>query len=120
MVKKIVMSLLFSLCIMVSIFQMTASAVGNYGVDLSSAAYQTSVNPFFAAGFGGNSSDGYPGQCTWYAWGRAYEKLGVSLPCRGYADDWTDEAMTPMIASILRQRFFPIVTSLFLGISSIL
>ena len=69
-----------------------ALAVGSYGVNLSGEAYQTAVNPFFAAGFGGRASDGYDGECTWYAWGRAYEKLGVALPCRGNANTWTTEA----------------------------
>ena len=32
--------------------------------------YYSSANPFYSAGFTGN--------CTWYAWGRAYEILGTS------------------------------------------
>lgn len=28
------------------------------------------------------------GQCTWYAWGRAYELTGVKLPCRNDAKTW--------------------------------
>lgn len=32
------------------------------------------------------------GQCTWYAWGRAYEKTGVRLPCTGNASTWLTSA----------------------------
>ena len=28
------------------------------------------------------------GQCTWYAWGRAYELTGIKLPCRNDAKTW--------------------------------
>lgn len=70
----------------------TALAVGSYGANLASSAYQSNTNPFYASGYGGRASDGYDGECTWYAWGRAYEKTGVALPCRGYANDWTLEA----------------------------
>ncbi len=32
---------------------------------------------------------GYYGQCTWYAWGRMFEKTGFALPARmGNAKDW--------------------------------
>ncbi len=48
-------------------------AEGNYGVDLSSASYGASINPFTAATLD-------PGWCTCYAWGRAHEKLGASIP----------------------------------------
>lgn len=65
-------------------------AIGSYGVNLASSAYQTTVNPFYA--YHGNTTNGAGGECTWYAWGRAYEKLGVSLPCRGNANSWTSEA----------------------------
>ena len=59
-----------------------ATGIGNYGANLESAAYATNVNPFV----------GLYGQCTWYCWGRAYEKCGVSLPCRGNANNWLNEA----------------------------
>lgn len=48
-------------------------AEGNYGVDLSSASYGASINPFTKATLD-------PGWCTCYAWGRAHEKLGASIP----------------------------------------
>lgn len=56
--------------------------IGTYGVDLNSSAYNAQ-NPF-------NN-----GLCTWYAWGRANEKLGVKLPFNGGHSDamyWADNA----------------------------
>jgi len=47
--------------------------------NLSSPAYSYQ-NPFY--------NSGYWGQCTWFAWGRAKEKLGLSLPYRGNAAQW--------------------------------
>ena len=52
------------------------------GVDTNSSAYTSPTNPFAA---------NYTGQCTWYAWGRAKEKMGVELPCRGEAKNWINE-----------------------------
>lgn len=46
--------------------------------DMKHAAYTTSTNPF---------SD-YSGHCTWFAWGRAFEKMGVRLPMTGHAGTW--------------------------------
>lgn len=38
-------------------------------------------------------SNQYYGQCTWYAWGRAYERTGVSLnECTGNAATWYNAA----------------------------
>ncbi len=60
-----------------------AAAVGSYGVNLDSEAYH-SENPYKS----------YEGECTWYAWGRVYEKLGISLYWRtqdgrlGNAKEW--------------------------------
>ena len=90
--KKRYMAFLLAVLMLLTLLPVTAFGVGNYGVNLGSAAYQTNLNPFFASGYGGRISDGYDGECTWYAWGRAYEKLGVSLPCRGNATGWTTEA----------------------------
>ena len=43
----------------------------------------TTKNPYTLAGF--------YGQCTWYAWGRMYEKTGFALPSRmGNAGQWFD------------------------------
>lgn len=56
------------------------SVGGNYGVNLSHAGYQSPPNPY-----------AYP-QCTWYCWGRAYEKLGLSLPGWGHANTWDESA----------------------------
>ena len=77
--KKLALHRSFSvfviLCILISIFSATIYAIGSYGVDLSSAAYR-GLNIY-------NSP-----QCTWYCWGRAYEKCGVSLPGFGNANNW--------------------------------
>lgn len=62
--KKKVLILLFCLCMLVVVLPMPASAIGNYGANLDSSCYQ---NVFSW------------GQCTWYAWGRAYEKTGTQL-----------------------------------------
>jgi surface antigen len=53
---------------------------GSYGVNLSHTGYQSPPNPY-----------GKP-QCTWYCWGRAYEKLGISLPGWSHANTWDDSA----------------------------
>ena len=38
-------------------------------------------------------SNQYYGQCTWYAWGRAYELTGVALnECTGNAAKWYNAA----------------------------
>ncbi|MBQ7547744.1 MAG: RICIN domain-containing protein [Clostridia bacterium] len=44
-----------------------------------------------SASYCGNNwfnNNNYRGQCTWYAWGRANEKLGISFPYLGNAKDW--------------------------------
>lgn len=43
----------------------------------------TTYNPFYNAG--------YSGQCTWYSWGRAKEKCGVSLSSTGPANKWLNQ-----------------------------
>lgn len=48
--------------------------------DLNSAAY-AGDNPFSE----------YSGHCTWFAWGRAYEKWNAQLPMRGNAGEWYDD-----------------------------
>ena len=50
--------------------------------------------------------------CTWYCYGRAYEKFGISLPMRGNAETWYDAASasgfavgtTPRVDSIVVLR----------------
>ncbi|WP_238899747.1 hypothetical protein [Clostridium sp. YIM B02500] len=44
--------------------------------NISSSAYN-SENIF--------TQSGYKGQCTWFVWGRAYEKLGIKLNSQFYA-----------------------------------
>ena len=65
------------------------SAQGNYGVDLESEGYVTNINPFYRKH--------YWGECTWYCWGRAYEKCGVQLSWStndvfGNAKEWYNNA----------------------------
>ena len=57
-----------------------ASVGGSYGVNQSHTGYKSPPNPY-----------AYP-QCTWYCWGRAYEKLGISLPSWGNANMWDEGA----------------------------
>jgi len=68
-------------------FSLCSLAEGNYGVNLSSAAYQPASS--------GGSNVFSEGQCTWYAWGRAYEK-GMSFYWGnghfGNACDWYKNA----------------------------
>ena len=52
-------------------------------IDASPPAY-CGLNPFFNAGHGG--------QCTSFCWGRAREKLGISLPFLGNALTWWNSA----------------------------
>lgn len=52
--------------------------------DFYCGAYDSSRNPF--------AQSNLYGQCTWYAWGRAYEVTGKNLPCRGHAYSWYDAA----------------------------
>lgn len=65
------------------LFSIKVNAIGNYGVNLNSSSY-SSLNPYYISGF--------KGECTWYCWGRVHEKLGVSLPCTGYAYQWVSQA----------------------------
>lgn len=65
------------------------SVQGNYGVDLESEGYVTDINPFYRKH--------YWGECTWYCWGRAYEKCGVKLSWStndvfGNAKEWYNNA----------------------------
>ena len=60
----------------VSAFVSYGDVIGNYGVDESTP------------GFNELNSYKNPPQCTWYCWGRAYQKLGISLPHWGDAKDW--------------------------------
>lgn len=49
--------------------------------DLGHAAYTTRLNPLHD----------FSGHCTWFVWGRAYEKWGVKLPMTGDAGTWYDD-----------------------------
>ena len=80
--KYLLLILVLSIGCTVSVF-----AIGSYGVNLDSAGYVTNANPFYRQGL--------YGQCTWYCWGRAYEK-GISLYWGnghfGNAIDWYNNA----------------------------
>lgn len=54
------------------------SAVGQ---DIASPCYKSPANPFASAG--------WTGQCTWFAFGRAFEKTGVAVSFRGNGGTWT-------------------------------
>ncbi len=52
----------------------------DFMADFNSAAYKTPIN-------------NYPkGQCTWYAFGRIYEKTGKKLLVSGNAGDWYESS----------------------------
>lgn len=84
--KKRLLSSLLCLCMVVGMLptlMLEAKAIGDYGVNLGSS-YYTSGNPFSGVGNGH--------ECTWYCWGRAMEKCGIDLPCRGNANTWYSAA----------------------------
>ncbi|MBR0481469.1 MAG: CHAP domain-containing protein [Firmicutes bacterium] len=81
--KKQLLSISLAICILLLSF-VPVFAVGSFGVDLDSEGYGPDVNPFAAVG--------YRGECTWYAWGRAYEKTGQRVPCLGNAKKWLDQS----------------------------
>ena len=71
--------------VMFAMLAPSATAFANDNLpSLSNPAYSSPTNPFAASG--------WTGQCTWFAWGRAREKCGVSLPCRGNAGQWLEQA----------------------------
>ena len=62
-------------------YVLTAQSGSKYGVNLGHEGYVSSINPYLNVGNGV--------ECTWYAWGRAYEKLGIRLNFGvGNAKDW--------------------------------
>lgn len=83
--KSKILSILIFTCILVLNICFGANnkiyAAGT--ADLSKSEYSTTLNPFSAYAY---SNVG----CTWYAWGRAYEVLGVNLPVLGNAVTWYD------------------------------
>ena len=85
--KKRFLAIFLALCVAAGMLVSSASAVimpSSYGVNLDSSPYNSETNPFYASDLWG--------QCTWYCWGRALEKCGVYLPCRGNAGAWYNEA----------------------------
>lgn len=51
----------------------------------SSGAWYSSTNPYYPT---------YQGECTWFVWGRVYDKLGIYLNIAGWGDakDWANAA----------------------------
>ena len=86
---KLLLMLMFAMTVSV-INVAPAFAIGNYGANIDSD-YYSAGNPF----------RDYRGQCTWYAYGRAYEKTGTQLGYRGNANCWTSSAVsTPRANSV--------------------
>ena len=77
--KKRKQKLQLIILMMVALVLITVSAFAGNTPNLSNNCY-SSINPFTQAG--------YDGQCTWFAWGRAYEKLGINLKFEGNAGTW--------------------------------
>lgn len=81
--------------------QGTETSIYGVGVPNWYGGAYSSANPFASANL--------YGQCTWYAWGRAYERTGKALPCRGNAGTWYNAAanagysvgQTPMENSVV-------------------
>lgn len=85
-ITSLILSIIISISLVSSI-SINVNAVGSYGVDLGRECYipnNSPLNPYSKP------------QCTWYCWGRAYEKLGVSLPSGnamwGHANTWDESA----------------------------
>ena len=52
----------------------------NYVPNLSHAGYNKAASPFI------QTRESLRGQCTWFAWGRTYEKLGIKLNSNFYGN----------------------------------
>ena len=90
--KKILI-LLSALLLLAAFPGVPAAAYGSYGIDFASPAYQDpNVNPYVGLGYNGSEEDGTGGECTWFVFGRALEKLGVTLTFSGNATYWTENA----------------------------
>lgn len=57
-----------------------ANAAESFVPNLSHAGYNKAASPFI------QTRESLRGQCTWFAWGRTYEKLGVKLNSNFYGD----------------------------------
>lgn len=68
---------------LVVITLVSVNAIGNYGVNLDRDCYipnNSQLNPYSKP------------QCTWFCWGRTYEKLGIRLPLWHNANTWDESA----------------------------
>ena len=82
--KRIIIPLLVIVLCFGNQFLLPVSAADT--ADIYSSGYKT-LNPFSANAY---SNVG----CTWYAWGRAYEASGISLPVSRHAKDWHEDLST--------------------------
>jgi surface antigen len=70
--------------------------------NVNSAGYLSPTNPFAASG--------YSGQCTWFVWGRTYEKLGIALGgSHGGAETWYGD---PGLAGYTHNPTTPLANSI--------
>lgn len=72
-----------------------------------SASAQVAANPQASGYYSPTSPFGginWPVGCTRYAWGRAYEKLGVRIPVRYSAGSWINEARAAGVATGMTPR----------------
>ena len=91
MIKTLIILFIFSIMIFIT----TKSIAWTEKGDWSNAGYG-SMNPYDSSYYGpdwrGNGWIYHSGNCTWYCWGRAYEKLGHQLPGWGNAGNWYSDA----------------------------
>lgn len=77
--------------------------------DSNNAYYYSNMNPYYASGYAPGAGLDAQGNCTWYAWGRAYEILGrypsgLSL---GNATQWWSQSngfakgSTPKLGAVM-------------------
>ncbi len=74
------------MCVFVIAYGLSVAYVGSAGAaTCTNRDYCSTVNPFYQSGYGG--------QCTAYAWGRAYEKFNINLSPRSHAGTWVDSTV---------------------------
>jgi len=84
-IKKVIMVFI---CASMVLSPLTETFLSN---ELKAEAAATEPNWYggaYTAGVNVYAMSSWFGQCTWYAWGRAYELTGIKLPCRDDAHKW--------------------------------
>ncbi len=101
MKKKFIYMCLLS-CVLVFSFVLNVQAWWVTPETLQShKAYQTE-NPF--------TQSGYRGQCTWYVWGRMYEKTGVKIPTiSGDAGSWWGNVSSKYKTTTLQENVIIVI-----------